>query len=545
MNPAENAPRHVLGLNARALLAQVCNRPVPQTSALLRAWVPPEAGELAPLFPQLEVVALLGRGGMGAVYKARQPGLERDVAVKLLPPEAVLDEAFAERFRAEARALARMEHPNIVAVHEAGQTAQGHLYFIMEHVEGQDLAHEMAEGALPAEKALTVACSVCAALEYAHALGIVHRDIKPANVLLRSDGVVKVVDFGLSCLAAATPDDTSRLTEAGSGLGTPVYMAPEQRAGKPVDGRADIYSLGVMLYEMPTGELPRGTWSPPSQRARCRRRFDAVIARALEQEPANRIASAAEFRRHLQSELDGGNSGMARRRLLYIGGAAALAAGGWGWWRQGSGKPARQTPPASRLIKAPGTHDLLPGLDLPRAAVSGEWHWVDDLPGETLAVSYTPDKPTAKVLNLPAAPGDMEYALTGDLHFDSMGADLTVIFPGGRTRAALVLDLKGYSGIEAIRGADWKSNVTTVQRRVPFGRFLPFVLAVRPAGDRLQVTVHLEGQPFLQWEGPQSELTLSPEDYPPAFLPASEAVPVLLSRKGGMRLRGLRVQIGP
>jgi serine/threonine protein kinase len=546
MNPAETVPRQVLGLDARALLAQVCLRPVPQTSALLRAWVPPDAAELAPLFPQLEIVALQGRGGMGAVYKARQAGLERDVAIKILPPEAALDEAFAERFRAEARALAKMEHPNIVTVHESGQTAAGHLYFIMEYVDGSDLAHLMAEGAVPARQALTIVRDVCAALDYAHARGIVHRDIKPANVLLRNDGAVKVVDFGLSCLAAKTHEDTSRLTEAGSGLGTPVYMAPEQRAGSPVDGRADIYSLGVMIYEMLTGELPQGTWCAPSRKVRCTRRFDAAISRALQPEPAHRIPSAATFRQMIENELSGRNSTLVRRRLLLLGGsAAALAAGGWGWRRFGAGTPVTPGSENRQLITAPGTHELLSELDLPRAVISGDWQWLDDLPERILTVSYTPERPTAKVLQLPAAPGDHAYELGGELQLDSMGSDLTVVFPAGRARAALVLDLKGYSGIEAIDGADWKSNPTTLQRRIPFAKFLPFLLTVQPDGSRMRLSVHLDNQPFIQWEGLQSSLTLPEADYPDALMPKNERVPVLLSRKGGMRLRGLILKIGP
>ncbi len=545
MNPAEPVQRQVLGLDARALLAQVCNRPVPRTSALLHAWVPPEASELAPLFPRLEVLMLLGRGGMGAVYKARQAGLERDVAIKLLPPEAALDEAFAERFRAEARALAKMEHPNIVTVHEAGQTSAGHLYFIMEYVEGSDLAQLMARGALPLREALTIASRVCAALEYAHALGIVHRDIKPANVLLRSDDAVKVVDFGLSCLAAESPEDASRLTEAGSGLGTPVYMAPEQRAGKPVDGRADLYSLGVMLYEMLTAELPHGTWRPPSKTSGCSRRFDALISRALELEPAHRVSTAAEFRRAIERELHGESAGSRRRLLLLAGGVAVITAGSWAWWHFGGTNPTTSGGRPQRLASTPGDYDLISMIELPQAVTSGEWQWMEDPPGRALVVSYTPDRAAAKVLPLPAATGGRDFDMEGELQFDSMGSDLTVIFPAGRQRGALVLDLKGYSGIEAIDGADWKSNATTIQRRIPFGRYLTFSLSVKAAQERLSISVQLEGETFMQWEGAWSSLSLPAGDYPAALLPEDVSVPVLLSRKGGMRLRGLSLKILP
>ena len=201
---------------------------------------------------------------------------------------------FAERFRNEARILAQLQHPNIVAIHETGQTAAGHLFIIMELVNGRDLGELLAKGPLPPARALAIASAVCAALEFAHHHGVVHRDIKPANVLIAEDGAVKVADFGVARVRAETNE--TKLTFTGLALGTPDYMAPEQRDGREVDGRADLFSLGVMLYEMLTGELPRGACQPPSRKAPTSTRLDALVEKAMQSDPARRPQSAAELR---------------------------------------------------------------------------------------------------------------------------------------------------------------------------------------------------------------------------------------------------------
>ncbi len=219
-------------------------------------FVPPGVDEVAKMFPQLEILGLIGKGGMGAVYKARQPGLDRLVAVKILPPHTATDPGFVERFNREARALAKLSHPNIVAVHEFGQVS-GLPYFIMEFVDGVTLRELERAGKLSPREALQIVPQICEALQFAHDEGIVHRDIKPENILLDKKGRVKIADFGIAKILGATsgPD----LTKTQSVVGTPMYMAPEQME-KPtsVDHRADIFSLGVVFYEMLTGELPLG-----------------------------------------------------------------------------------------------------------------------------------------------------------------------------------------------------------------------------------------------------------------------------------------------
>jgi tRNA A-37 threonylcarbamoyl transferase component Bud32 len=260
----------------------------------------PTVEELATLFPQLEIIELIGQGGMGAVYKARQPALDRLVAVKVLPPEAGRDPAFAERFGREARALARLSHPNIVAVHDVGRAGEFY-YFVMEYVDGANLRQVLRDGKLTPEQALRIVPQICDALQYAHEEGVVHRDIKPENILLDRKGRVKIADFGLAKLLGR---DTGNFTLTGSRqvMGTLYYMAPEQ-VERPldVDHRADIYSLGVVFYEMLTGQLPVGRFPMPSEKAGTDAFLDEVVLRALEREPANRYQHASDVKTDVEA----------------------------------------------------------------------------------------------------------------------------------------------------------------------------------------------------------------------------------------------------
>ena len=259
-------------------------------------WQPPTVEEAARLFPQYEVLSLLGRGGMGAVYKARQIELDRLVAIKLLPLEVSVDRDFADRFRREGRAMAKLHHPNIISVHEFGTTSEGHLFFAMEFVEGANL-HQMIHGpGLSPAQALEIIGGVCDALAYAHSEGVVHRDIKPANVMVSTKGKVKVADFGLARLSDPAAEQLGH-TSTGMVMGTPDYMAPEQKRGMNVDHRADIYSLGVMLYEMLCREVPQGVFDPPSARvAGVDARVDQVVTKAMQQQPDRRYQSTQEMK---------------------------------------------------------------------------------------------------------------------------------------------------------------------------------------------------------------------------------------------------------
>ncbi|HKW30414.1 MAG TPA: serine/threonine-protein kinase [Verrucomicrobiae bacterium] len=290
--PADSTQR----LCAKCLEAGVTLEPSPRPGA---GFSPPHPLALGSLFPQLEILGLLGHGGMGAVYKARQRGLDRTVALKILPPEISTEPAFAERFAREARALARLSHPNIVTVFDLGKSGSLY-YFLMEFVDGVNLRQLLQTHRLTPRETLGILPQICEALEYAHGEGIVHRDIKPENILMDQKGRVKVADFGLSKLLEPGPKDI-QLTQSGQVLGTMHYMAPEQLE-KPlaVDQRADIYSLGVLLYEMLTGELPLGRFELPSQKAAVDPRLDELVLHALERNPRQRCQSASEVRLRLE-----------------------------------------------------------------------------------------------------------------------------------------------------------------------------------------------------------------------------------------------------
>jgi tRNA A-37 threonylcarbamoyl transferase component Bud32 len=263
-------------------------------------FAPSAVEEMAKLFPQLEIIELLGHGGMGAVYKARQPRLNRLVALKILSPEKQNDPQFAERFEREARALASLAHPNIVAVYDFGE-ATGNFYLLMEFVDGLSLRQLLQQRKLLPGEALRIVPEICEALQYAHDQGVVHRDIKPENILLDKNGGVKIADFGIAKILDPKPGNLS-LTGAQDIVGTPHYMSPEQ-IEKPqrVDSRADIYSLGVVFYEMLTGELPLGKFPPPSQKVQVDARLDQVVLHALEKEPGRRYQKASEVKTDVET----------------------------------------------------------------------------------------------------------------------------------------------------------------------------------------------------------------------------------------------------
>ncbi len=274
-------------------------RDLGETAAMPPGFVAPDIAELGQLFPELEVIELVGRGGMGAVYRVRQKNLDRIVALKvfLYRPD---DPEFAARFQREARALARLNHNNIVTVHEFGSRENIH-YLVMEFVDGLNLRQISSEEQLAPEMALQMVPQLCDALQYAHDQGVIHRDIKPENILLDSNGTIKIADFGLAKMT--DNDQGGTLTHTRQVMGTLNYMAPEQRERPTeVDHRADIYSLGVVIYELLTGELPLGRFLPPSEKSELDQRLDEVVMRALEKEPNLRYQQASEFKTGFQSQ---------------------------------------------------------------------------------------------------------------------------------------------------------------------------------------------------------------------------------------------------
>lgn len=549
----------VEGLDPRALFAWATSRF--DVASLLRAWEPPPVEQVAPLFPQYELLALIGRGGMGAVYRARQAGLDREVAIKLMPPEAAADDDFAARFRVEARALAKLQHPNIVAIYEFGQTSEGHLYFVMEYVDGTDLAHLITSGELRPAQALEIVSRVCDALQFAHASGVVHRDIKPANVLVDRSGAVKVADFGLAKLHPESDVRRSRHSVPGSVIGTPDYMAPEQLDGREVDARSDIFSLGVMLYEMLTGQLPRGAWEPPSRKAHTDARLDGVVNKALQTEPARRYQQASEVR----TAVDGIRASPTRRgsqRWLIVV-ALVLLAGVAGWRlfpgahpeRSAAGAESkdpeelRATPFAvSRGTSTPAlrasTQDdraILTGLDLRTSVVSGGWSWKDGLAGGTL--THPRVSPTSALrVGLPVRPAGRAYKLSFDLLLQTSQSDVGVILPiGTDTRAGVILNLNGASGLGLVKGARWDQNPTTTNQALNIGTPLHVVLKVGPYGQRATIMAEIENRLLIRWEGERAELSIFDSPKLGWELPDPQT-PGFVSYGGGIEISAVEVE---
>lgn len=341
-------PPIISGLDPAALFDMAASA----DEADMADWEPPMPEEAAALFPQWQVKRLLGRGGMGAVYLFHQPDLDRDVAVKLLPIEACRDERQVERFRREARTLAKLRHPGIVALHESGITPAGHFFFVMEYVDGAPLGELIASGKIDAATAIGVTTQVCEALAYAHGLGVVHRDIKPSNILIDSHGRAKVADFGLAHVDHPPAAGGIDLSRTGAFMGTAAYAAPEQvRDATRVDHRADIYALGVLLYEMLTGDLPRGVFQPPSRKSGSDTRLDDVVRRAMQERPEDRYQAAAELKQDIQP---------VKKRVPVLAWLVPLllvasTGGGWMWYQ--SQRPARSAESTTNIVssEAPAT----------------------------------------------------------------------------------------------------------------------------------------------------------------------------------------------
>ncbi|NEB41387.1 protein kinase [Streptomyces sp. SID14515] len=306
---------------------------------------------------------LLGEGGMASVYLAYDSALDRQVAIKTLHTELGREQSFRERFRREAQAVAKLQHTNIVSVFDTGEDELGGAlmpYIVMEYVEGQPLGSVLAadirdHGAMPADKALKVTADVLAALETSHEMGLVHRDIKPGNVMMTKRGIVKVMDFGI---ARAMQSGVTSMTQTGMVVGTPQYLSPEQALGRGVDARSDLYSVGIMLFQLLTGRIPFDADSPlaiayahvqeepvaPSSINRSvTPAMDALVARALKKNPNERFPSAAAMRDEIARVLNasGGQTG-----------APMIVAGG-GPANSGAGVGSAVFPPVDQSISAP------------------------------------------------------------------------------------------------------------------------------------------------------------------------------------------------
>lgn len=264
-----------------------------RTQAYVRpgSFVPPSPAELAARLPNLEVTEMLGHGGMGVVYKGRQPFLDRTVAIKLIRPDFNNEES-QQNFIREARSLAKLTHPYIVNVFDCGK-AGDLFYFVMEFVEGHSLRHFLAQKSVSQRDVLDYLPQIGEALQYAHDSGIVHRDVKPENIIVDRRNRVRLVDFGLAKWLGSARGDGVRDTAV---AGTWGYIAPEQIAApESVDHRADIFSTGVVCYEMLTGQVPRDDFQPPSRSSAADPRFDPIVGRALERNRERRYQQMREM----------------------------------------------------------------------------------------------------------------------------------------------------------------------------------------------------------------------------------------------------------
>lgn len=300
----------------------------PQTNA---PFVAPEIADLAPLFPGYEIENLIATGGMGAVYRAVQKSLDRTVAIKILPHEFSKDAAFCAGFEAEAKAMARLNHPNLIGVYDFGEV-NGMLFIIMEFVPGKSVFHSAHGIAIDPGEVIRLVTGICNGLSHAHENGIIHRDIKPSNILLDLNTQPKIGDFGLARPIGTKVQDGEEI------FGTPHYTAPEVvDSPQSVGCRADIFSVGVMLHELLTGKLPAEDQRPASAIVHCDPRFDAIIRRATNTLPELRYASASEMARDLQ--VIASSSGPKASRLAGPKGPPAPSRVGAGAARYPAGSP--------------------------------------------------------------------------------------------------------------------------------------------------------------------------------------------------------------
>ena len=254
---------------------------------------------------QYQVISLLGRGGMATVYRARQPSMGREVALKAIKAEFMGETEFMDRFQQEVKTVAALGHPHILKVFDYGEV-NGSPYLVMELLNGGSLADLLRNGPPPRPIAIRMADQIGSALDYAHRRGIVHRDLKPQNVLLDEDRNAFLTDFGIAKLL----NQTKRMTSTGTIMGTPAYMSPEQWQGKAIDSRSDVYAFGIMLFELVAGRVPFDSDTPfalmhkhvnepppllSDSTTGVSPAVDAVITRALAKDPANRFATAGEL----------------------------------------------------------------------------------------------------------------------------------------------------------------------------------------------------------------------------------------------------------
>ncbi|MCU0573043.1 MAG: protein kinase [Syntrophobacteraceae bacterium] len=448
-------------------------------------------------YGRYRIIKELGKGSMGVVYQAHDPQIDRAVALKVLRPDRVDSEAFVHRFIKEAKAVGRLSHPNIVVVYDIGED-HGTVYISMEYLEGKPLSEVLKERSLSLSQALRIGIQVSDALDYAHRKGIVHRDIKPSNIIVQSDDSVKITDFGIARIEDPL---ATQQTQAGEILGTPAYMAPEQVLGQPVDGRSDLFSLGVILYELTAGQRPFSGESlitmfrsitedtprePLELNPSLPRDFSRVVLKSLAKEPRNRFSSGRDLSEALRHSLKLVEPAPAvfptstiegRRRpiplpmiLVALAVVAGLVAGSVFLMRTGFKDsaappgPQGQQPASGREDRTEG-HPPLPSAE-PLQAQPPAQPWQPPAQG---AGQPRTDESSTHASPPPPEPA-AELSSMGSLKIESrpVGAEVSI---GGESRGATPLEIALPPGAHEVRitlagHGDWEAQVKVAQNRV-------------------------------------------------------------------------------
>ena len=321
------------------------------------SFTPPELDEIAALLPQFEILSFIAKGGMGAVYLAKQKSLDREVAIKILPRSFGEDEAFRSSFEAEAKSMAKLNHPNLIGIYDFGQI-DGMLYIVMEMVHGNSLYHASYGKTIDQAEAGRIICEICRGLDNAHQQGILHRDIKPANILLDDQLSPKIGDFGLARPIGDHESDTA--------YGTPGYTAPEVvHNPSAVDESTDLYSVGAMLYELLTSKLPEKPYMPAATLVGCDTRFDDIVRKAMNGDPILRFRTAQSMVEAIEAIIDEKKPASNNSLLITSAGTAAAS--------PQSPRPA--SPPIITKKSSPTLRNVIIILIL-LGAIYGSWTWL-------------------------------------------------------------------------------------------------------------------------------------------------------------------------
>lgn len=439
--------------------------------------------------PGYEIKGILGRGGMGAVYRAEHLKLGRTVALKVFSPMGDQRDLFVERLKREGRLMAQLEHPNVLGIYDAAVMEDGTPYLVLEYIEGVDLQKYLLENKrLNKKLALRIAIKICQGLSAVHQLGIIHRDLKPANVLLGNDGSVKISDFGVSKEITDERDRTD-LTMTGTTVGTVDYMSPEQSRGAEVNERSDIYSVGVMIYEMISGVTPRGAFEPLSKYG-APRELERLVLRCLQRDQHQRPGSAANLAQQLIRiyRQMRGKKRFQLKPLIWSALAASLAISVMVMFllrgaRQRHEAAAEQAQDIKENVLMRGESvNPIDGLDVDAASVRGQW-W------RAGVASLVCDSEPASLLVLDVLPGDNYRVEMQVTRVDGTGA-VALILPSAHGPLAFEVGASGVVGIANVPGAIAKKPF-----HLENGKLYQVKVDVSPG----ELTAHINGQEIGRW----------------------------------------------